>query len=174
MHGTQTSTAATDERAIRGLYDGLLAAWTRGDAEAYGAGFTADVDYVPFDGSRLTGRHAVVESHDRLFHGVLSGSALVGEVETVRHVHPDVAVVHALGSVLMPWRSKLPKRRLSRQTLVALRTAEGWRFTAFQNARVRPMRIPGTTSLPARASRALTRLAAVVGIGHRAGAPDRR
>jgi uncharacterized protein (TIGR02246 family) len=168
MHTTQTPATATDEREIRRLYDGLLAAWTRGDAEAYGASFTADVDYVPFDGSRLTGRHAVVDSHDRLFHGVLSGSTLVGEVETVRHVHPDVSVVHALGSVLMPWRSKLPKRRLSRQTLVALRTPDGWRFTAFQNARVRPMQIPGTTSLPAKASRALTRLARLLGIGQRA------
>jgi len=98
---------------------------TRGDAEGYGAGLTADVDYVPFDGSRLTGRQAVIDSHDRLFRGVLSGSALVGGVETVRHVHPDVAVVHAFGSVLMPWRAKLPRRRLSRQTLVALRTPDG-------------------------------------------------
>jgi uncharacterized protein (TIGR02246 family) len=168
MHATQTATAATDEQEIRRLYDGLLEAWTRGDAEAYGAGFTVDVDYVPFDGSRLIGRQAVVDSHDRLFRGVLTGSALVGEVETVRHIHPDIAVVHAFGSVLMPWRAKLPKRRLSRQTLVALRTAEGWRFTAFQNARVRPMRIPGPTSLPAKASRALTRLARLLGIGQAA------
>ncbi|HSJ44842.1 MAG TPA: SgcJ/EcaC family oxidoreductase, partial [Euzebyales bacterium] len=108
MHATQTPAATTDEQQIRRLYDGLLAAWTRGDAQAYGAGFTADVDYVPFDGSRLSGRQAVVDSHDRLFRGVLTGSALVGGVETVRHIDADVAVVHAFGSVLMPWRSKLP------------------------------------------------------------------
>lgn len=168
MQTTQTPTARIDEQEIRQLYDGLLAAWTRGDAEGYGEGFTADVDYVPFDGSRLTGRQAVIDSHDRLFRGVLTGSALVGEVETVRHVHPDVAVVHAFGSVLMPWRAKLPTRRLSRQTLVALRTPDGWRFTAFHNARVRPLQIPATTSLPAKASRALTRLSRRLGIGRRA------
>jgi uncharacterized protein (TIGR02246 family) len=122
---------------------------------------------VPFDGSRLTGRQAVIVSHDRLFRGVLTDSALVGGVETVRFIHPDVAVVHAFGSVLMPWRAELPRRRLSRQTLVALRTTDGWRFTAFQNARVRPLRIPATTSLPSRASRALTRLARLLGVGER-------
>ncbi|HSJ43459.1 MAG TPA: hypothetical protein VK923_02100, partial [Euzebyales bacterium] len=103
-----------------------------------------------------------------------TGSALVGGVETVRHIDADVAVVHAFGSVLMPWRSKLPTRRLSRQTLVAVRTHEGWRFTALQNARVRPMQIPDTTSLPARASRALTRLARLFGIGQPAAPGGRR
>jgi hypothetical protein len=52
----------------------------------------------------------VVDSHDSLFRGVLTGSALVGEVESIRFISPDVAVVHAFGSVLMPWRSELPRR----------------------------------------------------------------
>lgn len=41
-------------------------------------------------------------------------------------------------------------------------------MSAFQNARVRPLQIPGTTSLPAKASRALTRLSRWLGIGRRA------
>jgi uncharacterized protein (TIGR02246 family) len=143
---------------IRRLFDRLLRAWTDGDAVAYGKTFTEDVDYVPFDGTHTTGRRAVVESHDKLFRGVLDGSALVGEVESIRYVRPDVAIVHTLGSVLMPWRTKLPKRRLSRQTIVTVRDAEGWRFTAFHNGRVRPQRIPEPNSLPSRASRLVGRL----------------
>lgn len=65
----------------------------------------------------------------------------------------------------MPWRSNLPDRRLSRQTIVTVRTSRGWRFAAFHNARVRPVQIPAPTSLPARASHALTRLARLVGVG---------
>ncbi|MDP8927831.1 MAG: hypothetical protein M3O70_04425 [Actinomycetota bacterium] len=34
---------------------------------------------------------------------------MVVEVESIRYVHPDVAIVHNTGSVLTPWRSKLPK-----------------------------------------------------------------
>jgi hypothetical protein len=117
----------------------------------------------------------VVESHDRHFRGVLAGSALVGEVESIRYVDPDVAIVHTMGSVLMPWRSKLPKRRLSRQTVVAVRTGDGWRFTALHNTRVRPVRVPGPESLPSRASRAMTRLARRIGAGrHPATGPNHR
>ena len=159
MHDTLNSPSHRADAEIRRLFDELLDAWTRGDAAAYGATFTADVDYVPFDGSRSCGREDVVASHDKLFRGVLAGSALVGEVESIRYVRPDVAVVHTFGSVLMPWRAKLPKRRLSRQTIVAVCGEDGWRFTAFHNGRVRPQRIPEPDSFPSRASRMLGRLA---------------
>ena len=109
----------------------------------------------------------MVESHDRLFRSVLTGSALVGEIESIRYPVPDVAIVHATGSVLIPWRSKLPRRRLSRQTLVAIREEQGWRFTALHNSRVRPMSIPGPDSAPARISRAMTRVARTLHLGRR-------
>ena len=168
MTVTDPATARADQE-IRQLYDEAMKAWTRGDARAFGETFTVDVDYVPFDGSHVVGRQSVVANHDRLFRGVLIGSALVGEVEAIRYVHPDVAIVHTLGSVLMPWRSKLPKKRLSRQTIVAVRTEDGWRFTAFHNTRVRPQQIPGPHSFPSRASRSLTRLARLAGTGGRHG-----
>jgi hypothetical protein len=65
----------------------------------------------------------------------------------------------------MPWRASLPKRRLSRQTMVAVKTAGGWRVAAVHNGRVRPVRIPAPDSFPAPASRALTRAAGVLHIG---------
>jgi uncharacterized protein (TIGR02246 family) len=164
--------SAHDEQQIRLLFEAMLQAWTRGDAEAYGRCFTADADYISFDGSRAAGREPMVKAHDRLFRGVLANSALVGEIEAIRFLGPDVAVCHATGSVLMPWRRTLPKRRLSRQTLVAVRTADGWRFTAFHNTRVRPVRIPGPDSFPARMSKLLARVAR--GLGPRQRAPQVR
>lgn len=164
-----------DDEEIRALWTRACDAWTQGDADAYGKTFTPDVDYVPYDGSLVRGRQAVVDSHDRLFRGVLTGSALVGEVESIRYVGSDVAVVHTMGSVLMPWRSRLPKRRLSRQTVVAVRTGEGWRFTALHNTRVRPVQVREPDSLPSRASRAMTRLARRLGVGqHRTDASELR
>ena len=89
----------------------------------------------------------------------------MGEAESVRHLREDAAVLHATGSVQMPWRASLPKRRLSRQTMVAVKTAGGWRVAAVHNGRVRPVRIPAPDSFPAPASRALTRAAGVLHIG---------
>src|SRR4051812_23381488 len=102
-----------DEHPVRLLYTSLMRAWSDGDAEAYGRCFTDDADYVSFDGTLAHGRAAIVRAHDALFRGVLAGSSLVGDFEDLRFLGPEVVVAHATGSVLMPWRTKLPRRRLS-------------------------------------------------------------
>lgn len=155
----------TDDRQIQELFGRLTQAWTDNDAAAYGACFTEDSDYVSYDGTRATGRLTMQSAHDQLFRGVLAGSALVGDIESIRHVAPGVAIVHGTASVLMPWRSKLPRRRLSRQTLVAVRTDRGWRFTALHNGRVRPVRIPSPDSLPSRVTHAMAHAARRLGVG---------
>ncbi|MEU1606477.1 SgcJ/EcaC family oxidoreductase [Micromonospora matsumotoense] len=158
----------TDEHLITALFDRLMQAWSDNDAIAYGACFTDDSDYVSYDGTRAVGRLPMQHAHDQLFRGVLAGSALVGGIESIRLVNRDVAVIHGTASVLMPWRSTLPKRRLSRQTLVAVRTPDGWRFTALHNGRVRPVDIPAPGSLPSRMAQATGRLANRLGIGRHA------
>ncbi|GAA1867192.1 SgcJ/EcaC family oxidoreductase [Asanoa iriomotensis] len=154
----------TDDRQIRNLFARLMQAWTDNDATAYGACFTDDCDYVSYDGTRAIGRADMQHAHDQLFRGVLAGSALVGEVESIRHPAPDVAIIHGTASVLMPWRSKLPKRRLSRQTLVAVRTDRGWLFSALHNGRVRPVRIPAPESMPSRMAQIMGRVARRAGV----------
>jgi uncharacterized protein (TIGR02246 family) len=143
---------------LMALFDRMCQMWTDGDAEGYGACFTADSDYVSYDGTRAIGRKPMVAAHDELFRGVLAGSGLIGEVESIRYLSPEIAVLHATGSVLTPWRNKLPRRRVSRQTLVAVRTADGWRFAALHNCRVRPVQIPARDSFPARCSQTLSRI----------------
>jgi len=76
------------DAALHDLFDRMCAAWTAGDAAAYGDCFTEDSDYVSYDGTHARGRQAMVDNHHRLFTGVLSGSALVGRVESVRHLRP--------------------------------------------------------------------------------------
>jgi uncharacterized protein (TIGR02246 family) len=154
-----------DDIALAALFSDLLRAWTAGDAVAFGALFTADSDYVSYDGTIARGRPAHQHNHDQLFRGVLSGSRLVGDLESVRHLAPGVAILHGTGSVLMPWRSRLPRRRLSRQTIVAVRTTHGWKIDAIHNGRVRPIGIPAPDSPPARMSRLLTRIAGALGLG---------
>ncbi|MGH3327892.1 MAG: SgcJ/EcaC family oxidoreductase [Streptomycetales bacterium] len=128
-----------DELAIRELMTRLSESWARGDARAYGAEFTADCDYVAFDGTRFRGPTEPGSHLARLFDTVLKDSRLEGEVESVRFVTPDAAVVHWTGSVAYPWQQRVKRRRLSRQTLVVVRRVGRWQATAFQNTRVRPL-----------------------------------
>ena len=128
-----------DDREIRELMDRLSDGWARGDAQGYAAEFTEDCDYVAFDGTRFRGPTEPGKHLARLFDTVLKDSRLEGEVESVRFVTPDVAVVHWTGSVAYPWQQRVSRRRRSRQTLVFVRRDERWLATAFHNTRVRPV-----------------------------------
>ncbi|WOX23629.1 SgcJ/EcaC family oxidoreductase [Streptomyces solicathayae] len=150
---------------IRELFAEYCRTWTAGDAVGFGRLFTEDADYVSYDGSWAAGAERLQDNHDKLFRGVIAGSAMVGEIESLRFVTADVAVLVGNGSVLMPWRSRLPKRRLSRQIIVVVRTPEGWRIAAIQNGRQRPITVPEPDSMPAKMSQAMTRLAQRLNVG---------
>jgi uncharacterized protein (TIGR02246 family) len=139
---TDADPRAQDEQEIRALVDRMFDSWARGDAVAYHADFTDDADYVSFDGSRR-GKADSIRSHANLFRTVLYGSRATSEVESVRFVAPDVAVVHLLGSIVEGWRQRPYKRRLSRQTMVVVRRDGRWQVTAFHNTRVRPLNTSG-------------------------------
>lgn len=133
----QARSTAQDEREIRAVVERTFAAWGRGDAAAYVADFTADSDYVAFDGVRHS-KGETERSHRELFEGPLYGTRLEGGVEAVRFVAPDVAVVHATGAVVFAWQRKPGRGRPSRQMVVAVRRDGRWQLTAFQNTRIRP------------------------------------
>lgn len=123
--------------------------WDRGDAHAYGECFRDDSSYVAFDGTTLHGRAANVAHHRFLFDTVLNGMRLVFEGRPmIRFLSDDVAVMHAIGSVLMLWRDHVTPRRRSIQTYVLQRFTDGrWRIGAFHNSRCRPMHLPRRVGL---------------------------
>ena len=77
----------------------------------------------------------------------MNGARLVGHVEEVRFLSPDVAVMHAVGGTMMRGKTEPSPERDSIQTLVATRRDGEWRLAAFQNTRVRPVGRSATTFL---------------------------
>jgi uncharacterized protein (TIGR02246 family) len=130
------SAPATDEAAVLDLLRRLYAAW--GDADAYAGFFALDADYVAFDGSHARGRRSIAEMHRPLFERFLKNTRLVSISESVRFPTPGVALIHGKGAVVSARQPRPAKSRLSVQTLVAVKQADGWVFTAFQNTRYRP------------------------------------
>ena len=128
-----------DEEAIRGLYRELMDGWNRGSGDAFADAFTHDGDLVAFDGTHFKGREEIAPFHQQLFEKWLKGTRLVGRVEDVRFLGPDVALMHAVGSTVMRGKSEPSPERDSLQTLVATKEDGRWRLAAFQNTRVRPM-----------------------------------
>ncbi len=136
--GEKTADPA-DEEAVRALYRQLMDGWNRGSGEAFASAFTEDGDLVAFDGTHFRGRKEIAPFHQQLFDKWLKGTRLVGRVEDVRFLSPDVALMHAVGSTVMRGKSEPSPERDSIQTLVATREDGQWRLAAFQNTRVRPM-----------------------------------
>lgn len=136
MH-EDTAAPIDDETAILDLYQDLLDSWGSGDGYAYAAQFTADADYIAFDGTHFKARQSIASSHQQLFDAFLKGTRLEGQVKSIRFLCPEVALVIASGGMLMPGRSKIPSGRRSIHTLVATKHDGVWRFTAFHNNRVR-------------------------------------
>jgi uncharacterized protein (TIGR02246 family) len=128
---------ATDEKPLRDLYQQLIDAWNAGSGAAFAAAFTEDGDLVGFDGTHLKGRDEIGPFHQQLFDKWLKGSRLVGKVDDVRFLAPDVAVMHAVGGTILRGKSKPAPARDSVQTLVAKRSAGTWHLAAFQNTRLR-------------------------------------
>ncbi|NKY36871.1 SgcJ/EcaC family oxidoreductase [Nocardia speluncae] len=137
-------TVAEAEQQIREVLSRAALAWADNDATAYAAEFTADSDYVAFDGTHVRGREANRALHAGLFEGPLYGTRLEGEIESIRFLTDDVAVAHMTGSVVFAWQSGIPRNRRSRNTWVLHRADGEWKVAAFHNTRVRPL--PGDDS----------------------------
>ena len=127
MH--ETTPAETE---IRALLDSLEQAWAKGDGEAYAAGFTEDATYATFVGTVYHGRADIARSHQALFDKFLKGTRMHGEIDEIRFLTPDVAVLIAHGDVA----KKAPKKPGKVQTYTIVREASGqWRVAAFHNTK---------------------------------------
>src|ERR671913_1347696 len=131
---------SADEAAVRALYQQLMDGWNQGSGDAFAAVFTEDGDLVAFDGTHFKGREEIAPFHQQLFDKWMKGSRLVGQVKDARFLSPDVALMHAVGSMVMRGKSEPSPERDSIQTLVATRQeGDQWRLAAFQNTRLHPM-----------------------------------
>jgi uncharacterized protein (TIGR02246 family) len=125
-------------RAVHALVRAQYEAWARGDADAFGATFTDDADYIAFDGTHFKGRQQIAECHRELFGGLLRGTKLVAETLVVRLLAPTVALVHATGAAMNSKQERIPRSKLSVNTSIAVKVDDAWLFAAFQNTRFRP------------------------------------
>jgi uncharacterized protein (TIGR02246 family) len=141
------SPGEADETAVRGLYQQMIDAWNAGSGERFAAPFTPDGNLVAFDGVHFRGRDQIATFHQQLFDKWMKGSRLVGDVEEVRFLSPDVALMHAVGNTVARGKTRPAPERASIQTLVAVRGDGEWRLAAFHNSRIRPIGDNGRTFL---------------------------
>jgi uncharacterized protein (TIGR02246 family) len=115
--------------------------WSRHDAKAYAALFTADADVVNVVGWWWKGRDELERKLTEAFKFVFKDSRLtITDVET-RFIGPDVAVAHARWSMTgARTPAGIPEPREGIQTLVFTKEGGHWLIAAFQNTHSVPER----------------------------------
>ena len=135
--------AAADEAAIRDLLANQITSWNAGNTDEYARTYAPDGDCVNFLGTHYRGRDAIAVSAEvprpgSLFKKLTRGAQLEFQINQIRFVTNDVALIHATGGLTRPGRP--PSRRNRRtNTSVAIRTADGWLLAASQNTSQRPI-----------------------------------
>lgn len=125
------STRDKDETAIRSVVVELSEAWTTADAERWGRQFTSDVDYMAVNGVFHKGREANVKAHQTLFAGRFKDTKAKYEVQSIRFLSNDIAVVHVKAS-MVPKNEEFRKNHLL-PVMIFTKEKGRWLISVFQN-----------------------------------------
>jgi uncharacterized protein (TIGR02246 family) len=125
-----------EERAVRAILDGVYAAWAANDADAFVASYSPHAT-AALPGTFLRDRAAIQSTMKALFIGALKGSRAIHEVQSVRFLGPDLAVVINRGAALMAGQTKPSDDGWSWETWVLSKSSGGWQVEAFHNCPVK-------------------------------------
>jgi uncharacterized protein (TIGR02246 family) len=134
-----------DVGKIRAIVEDEIAAWNRGDADAYSRHFSADGTFTNIRGSFFVGYEEFRDRHDVVFKGEFRGTTLEQRIVSLKFIRPDVAVVETLASV-SGFESGVPpsanideKGRLNARLLQVLeKEGSSWKIVAYHNVDVKP------------------------------------
>ena len=129
--------SSADYAAIEGLIHKLESAWNAGDGTAFAVPFALDADFVTIRAEHFQGRDAIAGGHQAIFRSIYAGSKNCYTVESMRLLHPDVALVH-VKSVLDAPQGPLAGRHNALFSAVLIRGAAGWQIVSFHNTLAPP------------------------------------
>lgn len=120
------------EKELRALVAHLQDCWNRYDSQSYASVFEEDADFIHILGAYYNGRDNIERGHRAIFDTIYKGSHNRLEVQKIRMVRDDVAVVF-LQSTLQFFQGDGEVTIKSRPTLLAEWRNGRWEIAAFQN-----------------------------------------
>ncbi len=131
----KTDDKSADETMIRAQVAQLMNGWNAKNGAEFAKPFAEDADYVVINGMQIKGRAAIDKGHQYIFDTIYKNSTISYEVENIRFLRPDVAIVHVFGTLKVVDGDKAQTGN-ARMTLVMTKTAGRWEIVAFQNTQV--------------------------------------
>ncbi len=117
--------------AVRSLYEGVLDAWNRRNAEEMAAPFAEQCLLIGFDGSAMNSRAEIARAMAAVFADHATG-AYVGKVRSVQVVTPGVVLLLAATGVVPAGATDLNPALNAWQTVVAQQRGDGWQIVQMQ------------------------------------------
>ncbi|WP_440072601.1 SgcJ/EcaC family oxidoreductase [Streptosporangium sp. OZ121] len=117
---------------VHTVLDEVYAAWADNDATAFVAPYAENATAI-LPGTYLRDRDAIHAAMAALFAGELRGSKGVHEVQSIRFVGADVAVVISKGAVLPTGQSEPDGANRALETWVLAEQDGTWRVQAFHS-----------------------------------------
>jgi uncharacterized protein (TIGR02246 family) len=127
-----------DEHSLHELVKKLETAWNASDSVTWAAQFADDADFIHILGGHFHGREAVERGHRQIFDTIYKGSHNTFQVERIRFVSAEVAIVFIRAH--LKWFLNGAEQHIdARPTLVAHKKSDGaWEIVAFQNTLITP------------------------------------
>lgn len=122
----------TKNREVLAVLDSVYTAWADYDADAFVASYTEDATSI-LPGSYSVGRTAIRDRMAAAFAGPLKGSRVRDEVQSVRHLGADAAVVVSRSAIVMAGETEVPDDRWVIATWTLARRNGKWLLTAYHN-----------------------------------------
>ena len=124
--------ATEEERAVHGVLDEVYAAWAENDADGFVASYAEDATAV-HSGSSMPNRDAIRATMEMAFGGGLKGSKGVHDVQSVRFVGTDTAIVLSRGAILFAGQAEPAPESRTLDGWVLCKEDGTWRVEAFHN-----------------------------------------
>ena len=122
----------TADREVLTVLDDLYRAWAENDADAFVSDFTPDATSI-LSGSYSVGPAAIRARMAAAFAGPLKGSRVHDEVQSVRYLGDDAALVVARSAVLLAGQTEAPANGWVIATWTLARQDGRWLIAAYHN-----------------------------------------
>ncbi len=120
------------DNEIQGLYQQLIDAWNKRDAQGMAGLFSEQGVQIGFDGSKVVGKAEILAHVKPIFESHPT-APFVTKVKSIRPLGTDVAILHAIAGMIPPGKTDIEPSVNAHQTLVAVKKHENWQIELFQN-----------------------------------------
>ena len=121
------------DQPIRRIYEQILMAWNKRDADTFASWFTEDGNLVGFDGSQVDSSTAIREHLQSIFANHPT-PPYVAKVREVRFLSLEIAILRAVAGLVPPGSNDINPSLNTIHTLVAVQNANHeWQAALFQN-----------------------------------------